>query len=412
MGEDQLPCERNMFATPLSDVSFHPLTTGGVLSLDGSHRIWVLNDTSAFIWCILNEVSSLKELACRLMAVFPICEETALRDTEAALTSFEREGLLTGGSRIETLEQDESWDITLCGPGLVEPTRWVVTRFFRAANHVFEFRCADASLGEAFTRSMSHLEVRCEASSDTHLAVLSGQGDPQTWDIYVDGLRFKEGLSRNMVLPHLATVVFVRCCEALKERLLLHAAVVARGGRAVVFPGEAGSGKTTLAATLMANGCRVLSDELAVLNLETLCVSPLPLPMSIKSRSVEPLSCHYPGLADCAVHLRADGKKVRYLSPWSTERTGNSDGPAQIALIVFPAYRKGVENRLVAIDDIEAMRRLAKTGSSNRDLTHRDVEAMVSLVRSNPCFELVYTDVCGAAALLEKRVLCRYTGPE
>jgi len=400
-----------MCATPRTDVSFHPLTTGGVLSQNGSHRIWMLNDTSAFIWCSLKEVGCLKELAGRLMAAFPISEETALRDAEAALTSFEREGLLAGGRPIAALEQDGRWDITANGPALVEPRGWAVTRCFRAANHVFEFRCVDAGLAEAFIRHMSHLEVGPERPSNTALAVLSGKDDPETWDIYVDGLRFKEGLSRNMVLPQLATVLFVRCWEALKERLLFHAAVVARGGTAAVFPGEAGSGKTTLAAVLMAHGYQVFSDELAVLNVNTLCVSPLPLPMSIKSQSVEPLLRHYPGLADQAVHLRADGKQVRYLSPWCTKRTAITDGSTPVVLLVFPQYRKGAENRLAAMDEATVMQRLAKTSSSNRDLTRVDVEAMVALARSNLCYELVYADVYRAVALLEKHVLRRHLRP-
>jgi len=400
-----------VFATPRSDVSFHPLTTGGVLSLDGSHRIWTLNETSAFIWCSLRDVGSLTELVGRLTKAFPVSEKTASRDAQATLTSFECEGLLAGAKRIETCDSDERWDITPTGPALAEPRRWAVRRSFRAADHVFELRCADRRLGEAFMRSVSHLEVRGTGPSDTQLAVLPAEGDDRTWDIYLDALRLRQGLSTNMVLPHLATVIFVRSCEALKERLLLHAAVVACGGSAVVFPGEAGSGKTTLVATLMTHGYPVLSDELAVLNVNTLCVSPLPLPMSIKLRSVEPLSCYYPGLADAAVHLRADGKKVRYLSPWRPQSPAITGGATPVALLVFPRYEQGAENRLVDIEETEALRRLAKTGSSNRALTHGDVAAMASLVRSNPCYELVYTNVHQAAARLEECVLRRRLQP-
>lgn len=400
-----------MFAAPLPDVNFHPLTTGGVLSLNGSRRIWTLNDTCALIWRSLSEVGSVEELAGRLMAVFPIDEGRALSDAEASLASFEREGLLVGGKPIETFERDESWDITPNGPKLVEPASWAVTRFFEAANHVFEFRCVDAALGQAFADAISDLEVDREKPSDTRLAVLSGKDEPQTWDVYVDGLRFQKGLAQDMVLPHLATVLFVRCCAALGERLLFHAAVVVKHGRAVVFPGEAGSGKTTVAAALMARGYRVFSDELAVLNVDSLRVSPLPLPMSIKPRSVEPLSRYYPGLAQCAMHRRADGKKVRYLSLSGEKRTGSTDDSAPVVLLVFPKYTQGTENRLTAIDEAGALRHLAETGSSNRDLTSRDVEAMIAVVKTNPCYELAFTDVSQAVALLEKHVLRRHCRP-
>jgi hypothetical protein len=412
-GDQEQPLrKRSMFRSPLPTLDFHPLTAGGVLSLEGSRRIWVVNDTSAFVWRILDEVSSLEELAYRLTAEFSISKETALRDAEAALASFAREGLLPDGRRLEVPEHEDNWDLDPRGPSLVEPGAWAVTQSFRVADHVFEFRCVEAALGEAFVSCMSHLEVEDELSSHSRLAVLCGRADPQTCDIYIDGVGFKEALPKNMVLPHLVTVLFVRCCEALKERLLFHAAVIAGGGRAAIFPGEAGSGKTTLAVALMARGYRVFSDELAVLNVESLCVSPLPLPMSIKSGSAEPLSRLYPGLADSAIHLRSDGKKVRYLSPTAIGRTGTADGSAPLAVLVFPMYIKGAINRLVAVDQVEVLRRLAKAGSSNRDLTRRDVDAMVSLAKTRPCYEFIFGDVCRAAAFLEEHVLSRHLRPD
>ena len=253
---------------------------------------------------------------------------------------------------------------------------------------------------------MAHLELDYDTPSDTRLAVVSENEEmPPTWDVYLDGVRFKKGLPGNMVLPHLVTLFFVRSCEALKKHLLFHAAVIEKGGRAGVFPGETGSGKTTLAAALVAEGYRYFSDELAVLNVDSLRVLPLPLPMSVKPESVRPLSHYYPGLRKCATHLRTDGKKVRYLPPSATAFAGIDDDPAPIDFLVFPRYTKGAENRLVELDRLGGLQRLAKTGSSNRDLTTRDVEAMLSLLERIPCYELVFSELSQAILLLEENVL-------
>jgi hypothetical protein len=49
--------------------------------------------------------------------------------------------------------------------------------------------------------------------------------------------------------------------------LLVHAASLARGGRAWVFPGRSGSGKTTL--TRLSPDATLLSDEISIVRLET-----------------------------------------------------------------------------------------------------------------------------------------------
>ncbi|MCB2148560.1 MAG: PqqD family peptide modification chaperone [Deltaproteobacteria bacterium] len=390
--------------TPSSDVSFYPFVDGGVLFLEGSRQIWALNSSSAFIWCLLDEVTSLDELASRLASTFNIGKDKALQDAGALLNVLEQEGLFAAEPFSESMESDRSWDITPTGPRLLEPNHWAVRRFFRVADHLFEFCCQDTALGDTFTHMMDHLAVdNCELP-DTRLAVTDSKEIGDTWDIFLDDLGFMEGRPENEVLPNLATLIFVRCCETLKANLLFHAAVIEMDGITVMFPGEAGSGKTTLAAALMAHGCRFFSDELAVLNLSDLCVSPLPLPMSIKPGSVKPLESYYPGLADRPIHLRTDGKKVRYLSPSVKNLPEVVENSSPVDFLIFPKYIKGAEDRLAKIDKMEALQRLAKTGSSNRVFTSRDVEAMITLIERRPCYELVFSELPQAVSILKKHI--------
>ncbi|MBB5786205.1 hypothetical protein [Jiangella mangrovi] len=56
-------------------------------------------------------------------------------------------------------------------------------------------------------------------------------------------------------------------------RLLLHAGAVARDGRAVLFPGESGTGKSTMVAACLRRGFDYLSDELVAVETDTGCVT-------------------------------------------------------------------------------------------------------------------------------------------
>ena len=53
-------------------------------------------------------------------------------------------------------------------------------------------------------------------------------------------------------------------------------------------------------------------------------------------------------------------------------------------------------------DKTEALRRLARTGSSNRVFTNRDVEAMIGLIEKRPCYEIIFSDLNQAVSQLKR----------
>jgi len=69
-------------------------------------------------------------------------------------------------------------------------------------------------------------------------------------------------------LEHRLACLVVPLLLAERGDLALHAAVLARDGRAVAFCGETRRGKPTIAAELAARGCDLLGDDSAVLSLE------------------------------------------------------------------------------------------------------------------------------------------------
>ena len=59
------------------------------------------------------------------------------------------------------------------------------------------------------------------------------------------------------------------------QYLVIHSAVVEKNGKAIIFPGTPGSGKSTLCAGLVSQGWRLLSDEMALLSTETGLITPI-----------------------------------------------------------------------------------------------------------------------------------------
>ena len=125
--------------------------------------------------------------------------------------------------------------------------------------------------------------------------------------------------------------------------LLLHAAVLARNGDAILLPGGSGSGKSTLAAGLAAAGFLLGSDEVAAIDPLSLEVLPFVRGICVKEGSR--------AAAGLGVSVRLD----RRATPPFRRRGGlvplPADGgwlpaPTPIRAIVVPRYEQGAETRL------------------------------------------------------------------
>lgn len=74
-----------------------------------------------------------------------------------------------------------------------------------------------------------------------------------------------------------------RIALAARDRVIVHAGVVAIGGRAVVIPGRTFAGKSSLVAHLVEAGATYFSDELALFDGEGR-VHPYPRPLRLRAR--------------------------------------------------------------------------------------------------------------------------------
>ncbi|MCF6290401.1 MAG: PqqD family peptide modification chaperone [Desulfobacterales bacterium] len=382
-----------------------------------------LNHSAAVIWCLLERMSTLEELVTEMTRHFPVDRATAYQDTTAVLTVLRAKGFVgdrpppgTPGTKHRAGHQQsgklqagkmlQAPGLATKGPRFDEPRCWAFRQSYQILNHTAEFCIQDLRLGSSFRPLMQQLADKNNSAADTEIWVLPGTGGGDTWDILRDRRLLFEKVPTERVLPCLFSLAFAGYCDAFANRLLLHAAVLAKGERAIIFPATAGSGKTTLAAVLVMRGWRFYSDELAGLSVEKLTVAPFALPMSIKSGSVSQLAPYYPGLQSAEVHQRADGKEVRYLVP-PLDRIAGPGAEAMIEAVVFPRIKRPSPTGLVELGKAEALMRLAETCSSDRDLIPGDIEAMIRVVEQCACLELVFSDPEEAAGLLENSLTGR-----
>ncbi|OHX37637.1 hypothetical protein BJL95_17910 [Methylomonas sp. LWB] len=122
--------------------------------------------------------------------------------------------------------------------------------------------------------------------------------------------------------------------------LIIHAAVIEKNGWAAVLPAPPGSGKSTLTATLIQEGWRLLSDELTLVDPVTFRVHPFPRPVSLKNQSIDIVAKRYPGLVFGPLSTDTSKGTVCHLKPPETSVSRQSES-CPIAWIIFPKYEAG-----------------------------------------------------------------------
>ena len=120
--------------------------------------------------------------------------------------------------------------------------------------------------------------------------------------------------------------------------LILHAAVLERGGRALILPAPPGSGKSTLCAALMLSGWRLLSDELTLVDLAKGNIIPLPRPVSLKNASIDVIAAFTPGAHFTRRAYDTVKGTIAHLRPTSAS-IASAHEPAYPAWLVFPQWQ-------------------------------------------------------------------------
>jgi len=188
----------------------------------------------------------------------------------------------------------------------------------------------------------------------------------------------------------------------LHQYLILHGAVLERAGRALLLPGEPGAGKSTLAAALMLEGWRLLSDEQILIRADG-AIQPAPRPVALKNASIGVVRRRWPAAVLGTVAHDTRKGDITHLrpSPASVRQARQCPPPA---LVAFPRYAPGTALDTRPVGRGETLTRLAGYAFNYHLLRREGFERLATLVSACDCQELHYADLDAALAWLERRL--------
>ncbi len=183
----------------------------------------------------------------------------------------------------------------------------------------------------------------------------------------------------------------------LHQALILHAAVVEKGGYAAILPGSPGTGKSTLCAALVNRGWRLLTDELALISPEDGMLTPLPRPISLKNESIDVIRRFAPGVVIGPEASDTNKGTVAHMKVPS-QSVARWDERARPAWLIFPRYQANIPTRLEPQSKGRTFMRAAEQSFNYSRLGLTGFRALTKLIDACACFEFTYGDLAEASA--------------
>lgn len=378
-------------ATLRQDAHLFYLDGSGVLFCERAQALHLLNPTAALVFSLVQEGHDARSAAQALQDLQGLDAATSVDHVDAALAQWE--AIATSPAHLRA----DAFATAATPPRqALVPYPVAQAHQYRLLGTTFRVAFANAEHARAVHPVLAHLEVDSE-SADVSADIVDAM---RHIEIYCDGELSEVCASTEELAPIVKSLIWVTSVNRHAFLLDIHAGVVGNGEACLLLPGAPGSGKSTLTAALVHDGYQLYSDEVALLADGTFDVFPVPLAICVKASGVDALASRFPSVRDLPMHLRADGKRVGYLSPPPSSLAPNGSA-CRVAALVFPRYSATATTALVQIPAVDALQQLLDECLVLRErLDVGRVERLVTWIGSIPAYRLAYASIDAATSLV------------
>lgn len=370
-----------------------------------------LNATAAAIWDRLDGDPDLETVVARVATAFGLDRASVRGGVADAIARFVEEGLVTApddttsraappalpGQFANVPSTDEA-----VPDGYAElPWRRPIGPF-RGLDVTFDLTTTDADIGRYLAEVWAPLAVGAGEPPPSRLrryTIVGHHRDPSLGHLVaLDGRVVARAGSPSAAVA-LAVWHANQLVSTESTRLLqVHASAVVIDGSAVVLPAVMNSGKSTLAAALVASGAGYLTDEAVALDPDTGSILPYP-----KAITLDPGS--WPLFPDLEPPVQRSLPQLAhakwYVDPASI-RPGASAPPTAPSALVFPTYDPTRAGALEPLNPVDAAAELARHCFNLRALGRAGVDLVARLATTLPAATLSVRDLDQGVAAVRR----------
>ncbi len=393
-----------------SDAHLFRLGEEGVVLLEEAGEVFFLNQSAMTIWRHLDRGKSAEVIVPELQRLLQVDRDTAGRELSNTIAMWSETGLLTNGGPAGKPASDEGESADSQNAASQREKRpFAILEGGRERRYVigrasFRVRVTGAEEARLVHSVIAHLETDAPPSDNDIVIEMAryddggSQGD--AFVVLQNGEPIQDYGERSQLAPIVKALFCQGAIKAATYFLGIHAGVLGDGEGCLLLPATSGSGKSVLTAALCQAGYRYFSDELALIESPSFAVTSIPLGLCVKDSGWDLMARYYPQLPEMDVHLRVDGKVVRYLPPPCESRRPASES-APVRRIVFPSYDPEAATELTPLAaGVGLQRLLSQCLSLPSGLDRRRVAEMVDWIQGVPCFALRYPSLDAAVSAI------------
>lgn len=358
-----------------------------LLARPGDRRLCLLDASASALWDLHAAGVAPARLAGLLVERFALSPELARDQVAALVADWRRAGLLDVGADTPADWRFGTPDAPVWpAPRPRLPERGA--RVLRLADRRVGLRCEDAAIQR---RLGWMLEPEPEPEQGEPVRVdhdLSLHGTVDDWLLARDGDTVECGQGLDAALVATVTALATLGCRTAERLIVLHGAgLVAPDGRGLLLIAPGGSGKTTLAAALNAEGFGLLNDDVVPVTRSGDLLG-LGLPLCLKPGSWPVLATRRPDLEQAPV-LERFGQRVRFVPALGPVVTR----PVRPVRLLFPRYAPEEAARVAPLSPVQALEGIINAEAVIRDLTQEKVDALARWIEAVPAFALTYPNL-------------------
>ncbi len=184
------------------------------------------------------------------------------------------------------------------------------------------------------------------------------------------------------------------------QYLVIHAASLEKNGQGLVMPAPPGSGKSTLSAGLVSRGWRLLSDELAMIDVKKGHLVGLARPISLKGASLQVIKKFEPQSIFSKEVMTDTKGLVGHLKP-SLQSVSRVNEKVMPSLIVFPKWANATQATLTPRPKGKTFLEISENSFNYATLGSDGFQTMAKMLRGCLCYDFHYADLDQAVAVFE-----------
>ncbi len=357
-----------------------------LLAQPGSGRLCLLNASAAAVWARHEAGAEAAAIVRWLTATYALPESIAHQQVAALYAAWHQAVLLDTPAAEAAVSAD--WVIPV-PPAIASPgADWLTL-----AGTAFALHREDGGWARALAPLLQPFR-RAPAASHAHALRLTGA--PDDWTLWLNGQPAASGTTADAAITTILHTLFDLACRAADRLLVIHGAgLVLPDGTGLLLVAPGGSGKTTLATALNAEGLGLLSDDVVPVDQDGRLLG-LGAPICLKAGSWPVLTAHRPDLEQWPT-LQRLGQTIRYLPPCGSTPAS----PIPLGRLLFPRYQPGSIPHTEPLTPEQALQALIEAEAVIRNLTQSKLDALARWVSSVPAYALTYPDLRSGLGLVK-----------